>query len=233
MSGFQRAFLEIEGAEPIHCWFNPKEYSITQSNTWKMDQVVGAEVPTAQFGGGQGQELTLDLLFDSSDNPGQDVRAVTARLFEMMDITQELSSSYPCKGRPPRVTFRWGSTLTFKAVARQLSVQFTLFRADGSPIRAQARLGLVQVRLPGESAGGAPPQNPTTRAVAGTGSRLVRDGDSLQSIANAAYGEPTRWREIARANEIDDPLRLRNGMTLSLPTPTNGSLAPRATVRPP
>ena len=50
-------------------------------------------------------------------------------------------------------------------------------------------------------------QNPTTRGTAGLRSHIVQDGDSLHSIAYESYGDPTRWRTIAEANEIDDPLR--------------------------
>jgi nucleoid-associated protein YgaU len=52
---------------------------------------------------------------------------------------------------------------------------------------------------------------------AGLSSHTVRDGDSLQSIAFAAYGDATKWRTIAEANGIDDPLRLRRGTVLSIP----------------
>jgi nucleoid-associated protein YgaU len=45
----------------------------------------------------------------------------------------------------------------------------------------------------------------------------VQDGDSLPSIAYRAYGDATRWRTIAEANHIDDPLRLRRGTPLMLP----------------
>ena len=45
----------------------------------------------------------------------------------------------------------------------------------------------------------------------------VRDGDSLQSIAYSMYGDPTRWRAIAEANGIDDPLALPRGRTLTVP----------------
>jgi nucleoid-associated protein YgaU len=46
----------------------------------------------------------------------------------------------------------------------------------------------------------------------------VRDGDSLPSIAYDAYGDPTQWRVIAEANDVDDPLRLRRGTDLRIPT---------------
>jgi nucleoid-associated protein YgaU len=45
----------------------------------------------------------------------------------------------------------------------------------------------------------------------------VRDGDSLPSIAYEAYGDATRWRVIAEANGIDDPMRLRRGSELTIP----------------
>ena len=56
-------------------------------------------------------------------------------------------------------------------------------------------------------AGGTPGGgNPTTRGIDAISSHVVRDGDSLPSIAFAAYGDPTLWRTIAEANGIDDPL---------------------------
>jgi nucleoid-associated protein YgaU len=45
----------------------------------------------------------------------------------------------------------------------------------------------------------------------------VRDGDSLPSIAFDSYGDPTRWRPIAEANGIDNPLSLRRGSELTIP----------------
>jgi nucleoid-associated protein YgaU len=118
------------------------------------------------------------------------------------------------------ITFQWGQTVTFKAVADSLSVQYTLFRADGKPVRAQAKISLIQAdkAMDKSSAKGAsPPQNPTTRARPGLGSHTVRDGDSLASIAFEHYRDPTRWRAIAQENGIDDPLHLKRGAVLSIP----------------
>jgi nucleoid-associated protein YgaU len=61
------------------------------------------------------------------------------------------------------------------------------------------------------------PQNPTTRSDMRLRAHVVRDGDSLQSIAYQHYGDPTDWRRIADFNGIDDPLRLRRSSTLSIP----------------
>jgi len=59
--------------------------------------------------------------------------------------------------------------------------------------------------------------NPTTRSEGGLGVHVVRDGDTLQSIAHKTYGDPGRWRTVAEANGIDNPLHLRRGTPLNLP----------------
>ena len=53
--------------------------------------------------------------------------------------------------------------------------------------------------------------------MAGLGVHTVRDGDTLPSIAYDAYGDATRWRAIAEANGIDNPLHLRRGTLAGAP----------------
>lgn len=222
--GFQKARLELETGAHIPCWFNPREYAISKSNSWQVDQVAGSALPSAQFGGGQPRELTLDLLFDASDVGDWSVRAITDQLLAMMEVNPALSKAAGTNrnaGRPPLLTFVWGKTTGFRAVAKQLSIQYTLFDIDGDPLRAQARLTLVQVDRATDGTSGRsdrpPGQNPTTRALGGFSAHVVRQGDSLPSIAYAAYRDPTRWRRIAEENGIDDPLHLQQGATLLIP----------------
>jgi len=45
----------------------------------------------------------------------------------------------------------------------------------------------------------------------------VRRGDTLSSVAGALFQEPANWRDIARANAIDDPRTLEPGRELAIP----------------
>jgi len=222
----ERAKLEIEGGATIPCWFNPKEYTISKSNEWTIKPVVGKPIPDVQFGGGQARELTLDLLFDATDNKDRSVREVTDELFRAMEVqTEKAAQSGKNNARPPYITFAWGGTVSFKAVAKQLSVQYLLFNGDGTPIRAQAKLSLAQIEPARDASSSTnraalqpPPQNPTTRGLVGLRAHVMRDGETLQSIAFEAYGDATRWRAIAEANGIDDPMRLPpRGATVAVP----------------
>jgi hypothetical protein len=111
---------------------------------------------------------------------------------------------------PPFVTFHWGQ-LIFKGACTSLSITYKLFKPDGEPLRADVKMTLKQAD---EAPAG---QNPTTRANAGFGVHRVRDGDTLPSISYQAYGDATKWRLIAEANGVDNPLHLRRGTPLSLP----------------
>jgi hypothetical protein len=204
-TGFQQAQLLIEGQDPLTCWFNPTDYTVTKANRWSTGSQLSEEFPQREFIGGDPRELALTLLFAD----------VTDQLFSMLEVQPEVESGKKT-ARPPTVTFSWGQVSSFTAVATSLRVRYTLFDVDGTPLRAVADIALTQVEKVVGASGG-PRQNPTTAGIAGLRMHVVRDGDSLQSIAYAMYGDPTRWRTIAEANGIDDPLALRRGHTLSIP----------------
>jgi nucleoid-associated protein YgaU len=46
---------------------------------------------------------------------------------------------------------------------------------------------------------------------------VVQSGDSLAAIAQEVYGDPTLWREIARATDLQEPYALTVGDTLEIP----------------
>ena len=206
--GFQRAKLEIEGGDAFECLFNPQSYVVSKTNVWNFKPSTGVDVPDGEFGGGLPQRTNLSLLLDVSLlGPDESVKDAADKLFKMM----ESSAGGGGGGAPPKVTFRWGSVGLPKSVPVSLTIQYILFHPNGEPIRATVDLELAQAEQAQQG------QNPTTRAIAGLRVHRVLDGDSLQSIAYDAYGDPTRWRPIAEANGIDDPLRLRRGTELTIP----------------
>jgi hypothetical protein len=206
--GFQKAKLAIDGGDTIECAFNPQSYTVTKTNVWNFKPSTGVDLPDGEFGGGLPQRINLSLLLDVSLlGADQSVKDAADKLFKMM----EAGGGGGGGGAPSKITFQWGSVNLPKAVPVSLTVQYILFHPNGEPIRATVDLELAQ----GEKAQKG--QNPTTRSIGGTQVHTVREGDSLTSIAYDAYGDPTRWRAIAEANGIDDPMRLRRGRELSIP----------------
>ena len=217
--GFTKATLKIDSGPEIECYFNPTEYSVSKSNEWTYEKVTGTSLPPAQFSGGNPRQMELSLLLDQTLSVGKmTVQAATDELFKMMEVPAG-GSGGGTTSVPPFITFQWGTVVGFKAVCTSLTVAYKLFKPTGEPIRAEVKMTLKQAdKASTKSSNGANKgQNPTTRANAGFGVHTVRDGDTLPSIAYATYGDATRWRVIAEANDVDNPLHLRRGTPLSLP----------------
>jgi hypothetical protein len=204
--GFQRAKLEIAGNDPIECAFNPQTYTISKANVWTYKPTQGKDLPKPEFGGGMPMSFRLSLLLDASlDGPDKSVKDQANQLMQAM---------HGGGSAPKLITFSWGSVTLPKAVPMSISIQYALFHPNGEPVRAFVELELAQAEqlTPAGKA-----QNPTTRGIAGLRTHTIRAGDSLASIAYASYGDATRWRAIAEANGIDDPMRLERGSALAIP----------------
>jgi nucleoid-associated protein YgaU len=102
---------------------------------------------------------------------------------------------------------------SFKAVIAELEMTFTYFSSTGVPLRASMRLVLQQY----EQSDAFGPQNPTSGTPRPHRVHRVQPGETLDRIAARYYGDSTRWRALASANGIQDPLALRPGGLLSIP----------------
>jgi hypothetical protein len=204
--GFQKAKIQIEGGDSIDCAFNPQTYSVSKTNIWTYKPNQSKDFPDPEFGGGLPMTYKLSLLLDTSlEGPDKSVK----------DQANALMKAMHGGGSAPKfVTFSWGSTKLPKGAPMSISIQYAMFHPNGEPMRAFVDLELAQAE-PTSPAGQA--QNPTTRGTPGLRTHIVQDGDSLHSVAYDAYGDATRWRAIAEANGIDDPLRVPRGTSLNVP----------------
>ena len=206
--------LDEEGEQPIECLFNPNEYTFSKKNRWSKGEVKGKNVPQLEFGGGDSMTLKMQLFFDTYTT-GEDVRDTTDRIWKLMNIIEGKTDINSAKGRPPRVEFQWGSMWSFRAVITEIIQKFTLFRYDGTPVRATLDVTFMQT----EEEGRYPGQNPTTIGKPGYKRRLVKEGDSIDWIAYDEYGDSAMWRFIADTNNLDNPRRLRPGQVLAIAPP--------------
>ncbi|MFP3907170.1 MAG: LysM peptidoglycan-binding domain-containing protein [Acidimicrobiales bacterium] len=210
----QKAFLEAETRQRIPCLFNPDELSLTRGNMWTGSSLPGKGVPVLDYQGATSGSLTLNLVFDTT-NDGSPVTDHTNKLLLLMEIDTSLPGydEESGNGRPPWVQFHWGDFHSFKSVITDLSLTFTYFSSDGVPLRARVELTLEQFE-PDDNWGR---QNPTSGTPRPHRTHIVQPGETLDRIAAKHYGTSTPWRDIAAANGIEDPLALRPGTMLAIP----------------
>ena len=187
----------------IEALFNPKEYTISKSVPWNPQAAAGLDAPEMQFTTGQGEQLQVELFFDTYEQR-LPVKLHTARLHALALIDADLH-------RPPLVMVTWG-TLAFKGVVESINHRFTMFLEDGTPVRATCTLSMREARSAVEQSQATPKQSPDHAKL-----HAVRRGETLQAIAAEEYDNADEWRRIADANGIDDPFRLEPGRRLIIP----------------
>ena len=148
--------------------------------------------------------MTTELLVDTSDTLKDVRKEYVQPLRNLMNIERELHA-------PPILKFIWRDEI-FCGVLESLSVTYTMFHLDGTPLRAKLNLSLKQYRTVETQK----KENPTNSPDIDKSYTVLR-GDTLTGIAAKVYRDPAVWRNIARANSIRDPRRLQPGRVLNLP----------------
>lgn len=205
----------VTGPDELMLDFNPGEYSISKSSTWTRPQMKGGkQTGKPEFQGANAQTLQFEALFDKMlHSSGPSVAEAINTLFEWVKPTDD--SVAKKKPQPPVLVFEWGrnpALTNFRGYLKQVQAKYLLFAGNGEPLRATANITMEEVPIPAKK------QNPTSGSIHGRRSYQLLDGDSLASLAWREYEDPTLWRGIAAFNEIDDPLRVKPGTSILLPT---------------
>ena len=213
----EKACLRVVDGEvsqtELRFMFNPTEYTVSKSAKWTRPTTSSAKSATKpEFGGAQPQSVSMEVFFDDFEAKGD----VATRVQTLLDWTKPTTVSVNKKQpSPPILVFEWGQNPAlagFRGYLKTVTAKYTLFKPDGTPLRASAQIAMEEV--PTEPQG----QNPTSGAIDSRRTHLLGDGDSLHSIAFREYGDPTLWRSLAAYNGIDDPLRVRPGTRIFIPS---------------
>ncbi len=190
--------------------FNPKELTISKAAKWQRKPEKGSQTAgPPEFMGSDPAKLGVEMFFDATaDHGGGVVAAVETLLACCVPTAESIAQN---KALTPLTAFHWGRTTSFVGYVASVSVKFTLFASDGTPIRAVCTVAMEE--MPSAN----PKQNPTSGAIAVRRVATTVAGDTLASLAHREYGDPTMWRDVAAYNDIDDPLRVPAGTRVLLP----------------
>ncbi|WP_338699871.1 LysM peptidoglycan-binding domain-containing protein [Bradyrhizobium sp. 26S5] len=201
----------LDTGDSFFVLFNPSEYSFEDASHW-VDQDKMGQKPELQYTGGDRKKLTIELFLDTFE-ARTDVRQHTQKIAGLLVFNKE-------KHRPPKVELSWGPTapggayaeLPFVCVLESLKQQFVMFLGDGTPVRAKLSVAFLEFTLPEEELQKNEPHSPDLTKI-----YVVKVRDTVSSIAGLFYDDPTKWRHIASANDIDTPRELTPGLVLRIP----------------
>lgn len=235
------AFLIEDTNERLRCLLNPETLIVRRTAGIRQRRSIGGHLsgtglsddPMLYTGGGR-TEMELDLLFDvtlaGSTVTTEDVRELTVPLWNLAENTAN-SQGF---GELRRVRFLWGKYWDVPGVIIAVAERLEHFTPEGAPRRSWLRLRLLRVddgtaaTATAETSGAAAmsleelPDDLTDSEeewevyeTLGTGEG--GSGERLDQLSDEFYGDPSLWRLIAKANDVDDPNQISSGTALQIP----------------
>jgi len=208
---------------------NPSNYQLSQLLNHARHKAPGSSASEAVWNHSPPANLNFEFLFDGTGvvpEPTElgDVPLVGAiasalsggpKKFVVMDEIKKFDKLvYKYNGKihsPRQLQLIWGK-LDFSCVLSSVSYRFTLFKPDGTPLRAIATCTFCE----------SVPQALTERKQNATSPDLthlrdIRDGDSLPALAHEIYGKPELYLEVARVNKLVNFRKLRSASRVAFP----------------
>jgi nucleoid-associated protein YgaU len=199
---------EIQYKDPIEVLFNPQQYTIDKTNKFASAPVPGRQSPVIQSIRGDSDTLSLELFFDTyTYHSSKDVRDYTVKITNLLNMVEN--------NAPQICTFVWGKADIkkpyFTGIIEKATTTYTMFIADGTPVRAKMNLSLRQYQAPENK------KAKISSSADNTKMATIKSRDSLWMIAAKEYGDPAKWRILADANGIGNPLDLKEGTKITIP----------------
>lgn len=211
----KKAKIEVEGSnenKEIEVLFNPSQYMLTDAANYAEQEAPGKDSPLLNYKGGKTSTLSMELFFDTSgilttsssaSEKAKDVSKKVKKFTELVYIQGSLHA-------PPKVKFIWGS-LSFYGVVTKVDSTYTKFTEEGMPVQAKLKVEFKSV--PNKNQKRKSPFESPDR----TKCRTVREDFTIWDIAQNEYGDVSKWKVIAKANGIANPLNIQPGTVLEVP----------------
>jgi len=180
---------------------------------------IGTIIPQKVFKGCLPQTVSFDLMLDGTgvlpENP-----AAKGSVNEQIEKFKKTCYYYRGnKHEIPYVSIQWNNTSFFKynnqaffGRIESFDVQYTMFSAEGEPLRAKIKASFSGTSNPKTEANLKDNQSPDLTHVI-----TVRAGDSLPVLCEQIYGKRQMFQEVARVNNLISFRDIKPGTELVFP----------------
>ncbi len=196
------------GDQECSVMINPASYTHNHQIKYDNSTAQGSPGTTLKFKGIPPETISFDIYFDATGAVDGNSVEVKTQLDEFKEVCFDYNGTIH---EPNYLVISWGS-LVFKCKLTSLDVNYTLFKPDGTPLRAKAGVKFEEALDSSVIAAEAGSESPDL-----THHVLVREGDTLPLLCKKAYGDPSYYMEVARYNKLVNFRNLVPGTELYLP----------------
>ncbi len=188
---------------------NPDKYTHNYEISFNDEQGLGTPNASIKYKKSPPQGLNFELIFDGTGILSSSRTDVSADIASFKKIVYDYNGDIH---KPNYVKLIWGKGMNFKCQLTSLSFNYTLFKVDGSPLRAKASVSFKEYQNPTQNAATADNGSPDM-----THEWIVKAGDTLPALSSKIYGDSSHYLKVAAYNKLENFRYLRPGTTIYFP----------------
>lgn len=200
-----------EAKDSLEVLINPETYTLDYKLKFsESGQGHGTSGKQLKYQYTEPEGITFEFLFDNTgiidgkprDSVADDIKRLKQVLVEYKGDAHE----------PRHFKLVWGQNSIFKGRVTEVSITYKLFKPDGTPIRATAK---VKFKSSIEEQKRAAKENKSSPDL--THQHKVRAGDTLPLLCYRIYGDPQYYLQVAKTNALGNFRVLEPGTNLLFP----------------
>jgi hypothetical protein len=203
--------VSVDNGASFELMLNPSSYSHSYSIGYNNKEAIGQLGSDAKFSGIKPEKVSFDIVIDGTgvvevaDSASTDVKD---RVSKLTDVVYKYDGD---SHEPNHVRIIWGNLIFFGRL-ESMSVEYTLFKPSGEPLRAKVKLAFSGFMSKEEEAFRANRSSPDL-------SHLVefKAGDTLPLLCYRIYKDSSYYVDVARVNNITNFRDIKPGSRLHFP----------------
>lgn len=202
----------FESGKAFKAMINPSGYSHTHQIKYNEKNALGQSAPSPRFDSiGPGTLSFKEIVIDGTGVTPFSYLDTTDVQTRIDDLTKVVYQYEGTNHEPRIVRLIWG-TLSFVGRLTSMKVDYTLFKPNGTPLRAKVHLDFTNFQTPTEADLKAQRSSPDLTHLV-----EVKSGDTLPLMCHRIYKNSAYYLEVARINGLVNFRDLKPGMRLRFP----------------
>ncbi|MCB0835202.1 MAG: hypothetical protein KDD99_00970 [Bacteroidetes bacterium] len=210
MTGYQdENFQSAVQGNPYEVMINPESIKWNRKIDYNDEQAPDSSSPSQKYKSTPCDELSFEIVIDCTGV----VDSKRVNMAKEIKVLERIIFTYNGKiHRPNFVKIQWGENITFKSVLKTFDTTYTLFKPDGSPLRAKVSLSFGEYIAPKKVKQKDGDNSPDISHLV-----TVVQGQNLPQLCEQMWNDNSYYVDVARYNNLNKFRHLKGGQKLIFP----------------
>lgn len=202
-------FSKPVSGDPYNLMINPESIKWNRTIEYNEQQPIDTSSTSQKYKSTPSDNLSFDIVIDCTgvvDNKRTDL---SKEIQALEDIVYTYNGEIH---RPNFVKIQWGNNLVFYSVLKSFDTTYTLFKPDGSPLRAKISLSFGKYISSDKRAKEDNESSPDITHMV-----EVVEGESLPQLSEKVWNSPFYYVQVAKYNDLNKFRSLKGGEQLLFP----------------